>query len=212
MSLTQTDFRHAEPAPPNVMIIFGAGGDLTKRKLIPALKLNINNWRWAGVPFYLRTGKRLTAQYTEIAIQFKRAPTIMFKNTEVDQVDPDMLVLRIQPDEGIQISFGGKIPGPAMRVGTVTMDFCYEDYFGNKAATGYETLIYDCMNGDATLYKHADTVEKGWEIVQSVMDVWAALPPREFPNYAAGTWGPKAATDLLKNDNRLWRRIKLPEC
>jgi len=176
-----------------------------------ALRLTMDNWRWAGVPFYLRTGKRLAAQYTEIAIQFKRAPTIIFKDTDVEEIDPDMLVLRIQPNEGIQISFGAKVPGPTMQVGTVNMDFCYEDYFGNKPATGYETLIYDCMNGDATLFKHADTVEKGWEIVQSVMDVWTALPPRDFPNYAAGTWGPKAAGDLPKNDGRLWRRIQTPE-
>jgi glucose-6-phosphate 1-dehydrogenase len=189
-----------------------AGVDPQSRtETFAALKLTMDNWRWAGVPFYLRTGKRLTAQYTEIAIQFKRAPTIMFKDTEVDQIHPDMLVLRIQPNEGIQMSFGAKIPGPTMKVGTVNMDFNYEDYFGNKPATGYETLIYDCMNGDATLYKHADTVEKGWEIVQSVMDVWAALPPREFPNYAAGTWGPKAAGDLLKNDGRRWRRIGTTE-
>ncbi len=98
-----------------------------------------------------------------------------------------------------------------MRVGTVNMDFSYADYFGNEPATGYETLIYDCMNGDATLFKHADTVEKGWEIVQSVQDVWSALPARDFPNYAAGTWGPAAAGDLLKNDGRLWRRITTPD-
>ena len=183
---------------------------MSHRETFAALKLEIDSWRWAGVPFYIRTGKRLTGQYTEIAIQFKRAPTIMFKDTDVEQVEPDMLVLRIQPAEGIQISFGAKVPGPTMQVGTVNMDFCYEDYFGNKPATGYETLIYDCMNGDATLYKHADTVEKGWEIVQSVMDVWAALPPRDFPNYAAGTWGPAAAETLLENDGRLWRRIKTP--
>ncbi len=175
-----------------------------------ALKLGLDNWRWAGVPFYLRTGKRLTSQYTEVAIQFKKAPKIMFKDTDVEQMNPDMMVLRIQPAEGIQLGFSAKIPGPSMRIGTVNMDFCYADYFGNAPATGYETLIYDCMNGDATLFKHADTVEKGWEIVQSVMDVWHALPPREFPNYAAGTWGPKAAGDLLKNDGRLWRRIATP--
>ncbi|NEV64535.1 glucose-6-phosphate dehydrogenase [Thiorhodococcus minor] len=180
------------------------------RETYAALKLTMDNWRWAGVPFYLRTGKRLAAQYTEIVIQYKRAPKIMFKNTDIEQMTPDMLVLRIQPNEGIQMSFGAKIPGPRMRVGTVNMDFCYADYFGNAPATGYETLIYDCMNGDATLFKHADTVEKGWEIVESVMDVWNALPARDFPNYAAGTWGPAAAGDLLKNDGRLWRRIKTP--
>lgn len=175
-----------------------------------ALKLNLDNWRWAGVPFYLRTGKRLPAQYTEVTIQFKRAPKNMFKDTDMEQMNPDMMVLRIQPDEGIQLGFSAKIPGPRMRIGTVNMDFCYADYFGNAPATGYETLIYDCMHGDATLFKHADTVEKGWEIVQSVMDVWHALPARDFPNYAAGTWGPKAAEDLLKHDGRQWRRIKTP--
>jgi len=176
-----------------------------------ALKLTMDNWRWAGIPFYLRTGKRLAAHYTEVAIQFKRAPTIMFKHTDVDELAPDMVVLRIQPNEGIQMSFGAKIPGPTMQVGSVNMDFCYEDYFGNRPATGYETLIYDCMNGDATLFKHADTVEKGWEIVQSVTDVWAALPPRDFPNYAAGSWGPCAAGDLTKRDDRQWRRIAVPK-
>ncbi|NEX22140.1 glucose-6-phosphate dehydrogenase [Thiorhodococcus mannitoliphagus] len=180
------------------------------RETYAALKLTMDNWRWAGVPFYVRTGKRLAAQYTEIVIQYKRAPKIMFKNTDIEQMTPDMLVLRIQPNEGIQMSFGAKIPGPRMRVGTVNMDFCYADYFGNAPATGYETLIYDCMNGDATLFKHADTVEKGWEIVESVMDVWNALPARDFPNYAAGTWGPAAAGNLLKNDGRLWRHIKTP--
>ena len=173
-----------------------------------ALKLNLDNWRWAGVPIYLRTGKRLAHQYSEVAIQFKKAPFAMFKGTETEEVQPDMLVLRIQPNEGIHMNFAVKVPGPTMQVGTVKLDFSYADYFGNKPATGYETLIYDCMNGDATLYKHADTVEKGWEIVESVMDVWAALPPRDFPNYAAGTWGPSAAGDLLNNDGRRWRRIK----
>ncbi len=181
------------------------------RETYAALKLTMDTWRWAGVPFYLRTGKRLAAQYTEVVIQFKRAPKIMFKDADVEQMTPDMLVLRIQPNEGIQMSFGAKIPGPQMRVGRVNMDFCYADYFGNAPATGYETLIYDCMHGDATLFKHADTVEKGWEIVESVMDVWTALPARDFPNYAAGTWGPAAAGRLLKNDGRLWRRIEMPQ-
>ncbi len=181
----------------------------SRTETFAALKLQMDNWRWAGVPFYLRTGKRLTAQYTEIAIQFKRAPKMMFQgNDAISTLKPDMLVLRIQPNEGIQMSFGAKIPGPKMQVGTVNMNFCYEDYFGNKPATGYETLIYDCMHGDATLFKHADTVEKGWEIVQSVMDVWTALPPRDFPNYAAGTWGPCAAGALLRRDGRSWRRIE----
>jgi len=112
-----------------------------------ALELTMDNWRWAGVPFYLRTGKRLAGQCTEIAIQFKKAPTVIFKDTDVERIDPNMLVLRIQPAKGIHMSFGAKVPGPSMGVGTVNMDFCYENYFGNKPATGYETLIYDCMHG-----------------------------------------------------------------
>lgn len=172
-----------------------------------ALRLYIDNWRWAGVPFYLRTGKRLPEQYSEVAIQFRKAPRKIFRDTETAKMQPDMLVLRIQPNQGIQISFGAKIPGPTMRVDTVNMDFSYADYFGNEPATGYETLIYDCMNGDATLFKHADTVEKGWEIVQSVLDVWHALPPRDFPNYAAGSWGPSDADELLARDGRHWRSI-----
>ena len=180
----------------------------SRTETFAALRLDLDNWRWAGVPIYLRTGKRMPQQYSEVAIQFRNAPRNMFRNTETKEMSPDMLVLRIQPDEGIHMSFGAKVPGPTMQVDTVNMDFSYVDYFGNAPATGYETLIYDCMNGDATLYKHADTVEKGWEIVESVMDVWSALPPRDFPNYAAGTWGPKAAGELLKNDGRRWRRIR----
>ena len=182
----------------------------SRTETFAALKLTMDNWRWAGVPFYLRTGKRLPAQYTEVAIQFKKAPTTMFKGMDLEDMNPDMMVLRIQPDEGIQLGFSAKVPGPTMRIGTVNMDFCYADYFGNAPATGYETLIYDCMHGDATLFKHADTVEKGWEIVESVMDVWQALPARNFPNYAAGTWGPEAAEDLLRNDGRRWRPIATP--
>ncbi|MDJ0864013.1 MAG: glucose-6-phosphate dehydrogenase [Gammaproteobacteria bacterium] len=172
-----------------------------------AAKLMIDNWRWAGVPFYLRTGKRLAAHYTEIAIQYRRAPFIMFRNTPVEHVRPNTMVLRIQPSEGIELSFGAKLPGPSMNLGNVEMDFCYADYFGNPPTTGYETLIYDCMNGDATLFKHAETVEAGWEFVQPILDVWHALPPRDFPNYAAGSWGPKPAGELLRRDGRQWRRI-----
>ncbi len=175
-----------------------------------AVKLMIDNWRWAGVPFYLRTGKRMAAHYTEIAIQYRRAPFIMFRDTPVDHVNPNTIVLRIQPREGIEMSFGAKLPGPYMNLGNVEMDFCYADYFGNPPTTGYETLIYDCMSGDATLFKHAETVEAGWEFVQPILDVWRALPPREFPNYAAGSWGPKATGDLLSRDGRQWRRITPP--
>lgn len=175
-----------------------------------AMKLQIDNWRWADVPFYLRTGKRLASQYTEIAIQYRHVPFMMFRDTPVEHLQPNVLVLRIQPDEGIQLSFSAKQPGPSMRLSTVNMDFCYADYFGNSPTTGYETLIYDAMNGDATLFKHAETIEAGWELVQPILDVWSALPPRDFPNYSAGSWGPKQAGELLRRDGFVWRKIDNP--
>ncbi len=173
-----------------------------------ALKLSIDNWRWADVPFYIRTGKRLPKRVTEIAIQFRRAPFILFRDTPVERLTPNLLVLHIQPDEGISLRFGAKIPGPIVRVGAVDMDFAYVDYFGSEPSTGYERLLYDCMIGDATLFQRADMVEAGWSVVAPVADVWKALPARSFPNYAAGTWGPKEADDLLKRDGRAWRTIE----
>ncbi|MEO7145808.1 MAG: glucose-6-phosphate dehydrogenase [Bryobacteraceae bacterium] len=169
-----------------------------------AMKLYIDNWRWADVPFYLRTGKRMPRRATEIAIQFKRAPFVLFRQTSVEKLSPNRLVLHLQPDEGISLSFGAKIPGPTVQLGTVDMDFRYEDYFGLTPSTGYERLLYDCMLGDATLFQRSDMVETAWNIVAPVLDVWQALPPRTFPNYAAGTWGPKEADDLLERDHRHW--------
>lgn len=173
-----------------------------------ALKLNIDNWRWAGVPFYLRTGKRLPKRVTEVAIQFKSAPLMLFRDTPVDRLRTNRLVIHIQPDEGISLRFGAKIPGPIMRLGAVQMDFNYVDYFGKVPSTGYERLLYDCMIGDATLFQRADMVEAGWAEIEPVLDVWKALPPRSFPNYAAGTWGPKEADELLQKDGREWRPIE----
>ncbi|BAY49956.1 glucose-6-phosphate 1-dehydrogenase (plasmid) [Scytonema sp. HK-05] len=170
-----------------------------------ALKLTIDNWRWADVPFYLRTGKRLPKRTTEVAVQFKRVPSLLFRQTSVDQLTRNFLVLRIQPDEGINFQFGAKIPGPTVQMGSVNMDFCYADYFGSTLSTGYETLLYDCMIGDATLFQRADNVELGWSVVTPILDVWSALPTREFPNYAAGSWGPKDADELLWRDGRQWR-------
>jgi glucose-6-phosphate 1-dehydrogenase len=170
-----------------------------------ALRLQIDNWRWADVPFYLRVGKRLPARVTEIVIQFKRAPFILFRKTPVDHLRPNQLVLRIQPSEAISLSFGAKVPGPVMRMGDVDMEFCYEDYFGGSPATGYETLLYDCMKGDATLFQRGDNVESAWRVVSPILDVWSALPPRTFPNYAAGTWGPEEAVELLARSGRQWR-------
>ncbi len=172
-----------------------------------ALKLMIDNWRWADVPFYLRTGKRLPARYTEIAVQFKRAPFILFRETPVDHLEPNWLVLRIQPNEGISLSFGAKIPGPQLRIGDVEMDFCNVDYFDATPTTGYETLLYDCMKGDAALFQRGDNAEAAWNVVMPILDVWSALPPRDFPNYAAGSWGPRAAGELLRHEGRRWRRL-----
>jgi glucose-6-phosphate 1-dehydrogenase len=170
-----------------------------------ALKVTIDNWRWADVPFYLRTGKRLPRRSTEIIIQFKRVPLSLFRRTPVDHLAPNQLVIRLQPNEGISLRFGAKIPGAAVRIGTVNMDFSYADYFGSTPTTGYETLLYDAMNGDATLFQRADSVERGWSVVAPLLDVWKALPPRNFPNYEAGTWGPHEADQLLARDGRAWR-------
>jgi glucose-6-phosphate 1-dehydrogenase len=173
-----------------------------------ALKLNIDNWRWAGVPFYFRTGKRLARRHTEIAIQFKRMPFELFRNAPFHKGHTNTLVIQIQPVEGISLSFGAKIPGPVLRVGSVDMSFEYSKYFGADAYTGYEVLLYDCMIGDATLFQRADMVEAGWTVIDPVLDVWKALPPRKFPNYASGTWGPAESDHLLEADNRQWRKIE----
>jgi glucose-6-phosphate 1-dehydrogenase len=169
-----------------------------------AMKLFIDNWRWADVPFYLRTGKRLPKRTTQIAIQFKRAPFVLFRKTAVDRLEPNRLVLHLQPDEGISLSFGAKVPGPVVQIGDVNMNFNYTDYFNATPQTGYERLLYDCMLGDATLFQRSDMVETAWHVVAPILDVWEALPPRKFPNYAAGTWGPPEADDLLAKDHRHW--------
>jgi glucose-6-phosphate 1-dehydrogenase len=169
-----------------------------------AMKLFIDNWRWADVPFYLRTGKALPKRSTEIAIQFKRAPFVLFRKTAVSSLEPNRLVLHLQPDEGISLSFGAKIPGPVVQIGGVHMNFNYADYFNATPQTGYERLLYDCMLGDATLFQRSDMVETAWHVVAPILDVWEALPPRRFPNYAAGTWGPPEADELLAKDHRHW--------
>jgi glucose-6-phosphate 1-dehydrogenase len=170
-----------------------------------ALELFVDNWRWAGVPFFLRTGKRLPQRRTEIAIQFKCPPLMLFRDTPVERLDPNVLVLHIQPNEGISLRFEGKVPGPHVRLGTVKMEFEYADYFGSRPHTGYETLLYDCMMGDSTLFHRSDMVEAGWYVVTPILDVWKALAPRDFPNYAAGAWGPREAGELIQRDGRRWR-------
>jgi glucose-6-phosphate 1-dehydrogenase len=169
-----------------------------------ALKLLIDNWRWADVPFYLRTGKRLPARDTEIAIKFRRAPFMLFRDTPVDRLSSNRLVLHIQPDEGITLRFGAKLPGPILKIGAVDMDFDYEDYFGDTPSTGYERLLHDCMMGDATLFQRADQVEAAWSVVTPIQKAWSAEPAPPLYTYEAGTWGPKEADELVEGDGREW--------
>ena len=173
-----------------------------------AMRILIDNWRWAGVPFYLRTGKRLAARSTEIAIRFKRAPFALFRETPMEELDADWLILRVQPDESIRLRFNAKRPGPAMALESVAMEFKYKDWFQQAPAVGYETLIYDCLIGDATLFQRADQVEAAWGVVEPVLKGWANTAPRHFPNYSAGSEGPSAANDLLARDGRSWRAVK----
>ncbi len=185
----------------------------SKTETFVAMKLMIDSWRWVGVPFYIRTGKRMPGRYTEVAVYYKQAPNAMFRDSPLahQHLPTNKLVLRLQPNEGIDMCFNAKIPGPTMNLGSVTMDFHYSDYFGADPTTGYETLIYDCMNGDATLFKRADNIEVGWEIVEPIIDVWGALPTRNFPNYAAGSWGPIEAEELLRRDGRSWNECRVCE-
>lgn len=168
-----------------------------------ALKLFLDNWRWLHVPFYLRTGKRLKAHTSEIIIQFKSGPSTLFDGSHKN-ILPNILRINIQPEEGISLRCNAKIPGPKMILGQVEMSFKYSDYFGIKPQTGYETILYDCMNGDHTLFTNAEMVETDWAIVQPILDVWSTIIPRDFPNYPAGSWGPEAADELLKKDGREW--------
>jgi len=172
-----------------------------------ACKFGIDNWRWAGVPFYVRTGKALQKRRTEIAIRFRQAPYALFRDTPVEQMHPNWMILHIQPDEGIALEFAAKRPGPSVRLTTVSMDFAYKTYFQAAPETGYETLIYDCMIGDATLFQRADNVEAGWTAVQPILDAWAETPATDFPNYVAGSDGPEAADALLARDDHAWRPL-----
>jgi len=172
-----------------------------------AMALEIDNWRWAGVPFYIRTGKRLSARNTEIAICFKQAPYASFKDTPVDALRPNWLVLRIAPNEGISLQFEVKRPGPVVDLAAVKMDFRYNDWFPKEPNVGYETLIYDVMIGDPTLFMRADMVEQTWRIVQPVLDAWAADRATELSPYPAGSSGPSEADALLASDYRRWRSV-----
>ncbi len=179
---------------------------MSLRETYAAWKVQVENWRWAGVPFYLRAGKRLAKRVTEIAIQFKTPPISLFRQVGVMKQEPNALILRIQPDEGIALKFGAKEPGPTMKVDPVTMDFRYSEFFGASQPEAYERLLMDAMHGDSTLFARRDEVEAAWERVTPLLDVWRDNPPIDHPNYEAGTWGPDAAVALLARDGRRWRR------
>ncbi|WP_298254367.1 glucose-6-phosphate dehydrogenase [Bradyrhizobium sp.] len=172
-----------------------------------ALKLTIDNWRWAGVPFYLRTGKALGIKRTEVAIKFKQAPFAMFRDTPVDRLSQNYLVIAIEPTEGITLQFNTKVPGPVINIDGVEMKFRYKDYFQAEPTTGYETLIYDCMIGDNILFQRADSVEAGWQAVQPFLDAWKKAGSKGLEPYKAGSEGPDAANELLKRDGRIWRKL-----
>ncbi|MBI1852217.1 MAG: glucose-6-phosphate dehydrogenase [Planctomycetes bacterium] len=190
----------------------GAPGYRTETNVSPtsatetfaALQLFVENWRWAGVPFYLRSGKRLPRRRTEIMIRFRMPPQLLFRDTAVGEIEPNRLVLHIQPEEGISIHLKAKQPGPTIVLNTVRLDFDYKTFGEPAAATGYERLLYDAMIGDSTLFHRSDMVEAAWKIATPILDVWRSLPPRDFPNYAAGTWGPASADALIQRDGHHW--------
>jgi glucose-6-phosphate 1-dehydrogenase len=172
-----------------------------------AMRLAIDNWRWAGVPFYLRTGKALGARKTEIAIKFRSAPLALFRDMPVENLTQNLLVLRIQPDEGAALHFNAKIPGPDIRIENVRMNFKYEDYFDAAPSTGYETLIYDCMIGDQMLFQRAGDIEAGWRVVDPILTAWREAGASNLHVYQAGSDGPRAAGQLLSQSGQQWRAI-----
>ena len=174
-----------------------------------AVRLEIENWRWAGVPFYIRAGKRLATRSTEITIQFKQPPLLLFKEHGGpcgDQIEPNIISMRIQPDEGIALRFGAKVPGPSMNICPVNMDFSYAAAFGASSNNGYERLLLDAMLGDATLFAHRDGVETTWALYTPILEAWKNAPIKDLPNYAAGTWGPSSSDQLLARDRHAWRK------
>jgi glucose-6-phosphate 1-dehydrogenase len=174
-----------------------------------AVKFEIENWRWAGVPFYLRAGKRLAKRATEVTIQFKQPPMLLFdrQSGPCKEIQPNLISMRIQPDEGISLRFGAKVPSPDMTVCPVIMDFNYAAAFGTSSANGYERLLLDAMLGDATLFAHRDGVEATWALYTPVLEAWKKSPAKDFPNYAAGSWGPKAADEIIECDGRQWHKL-----
>ncbi len=176
-----------------------------------AMKLFVENWRWAEVPFFIRSGKRLAAHTTQVVIGFRRAPLLLFGKDVETNSKPNRLVLHVQPDEGITLDIHAKRPGPNINLVNVPLDFSYSDFGEGMAATGYETLLYDCMIGETTLFHRYDSVDASWRIVNPILDVWQALPARNFPNYASGTWGPEASDELLARSGHDWHHYPLKE-
>jgi len=178
----------------------------SKTETYAAARFYIDNWRWEGVPVYLRSGKALWKRGTEIVVEFKKAPEVIFRGTQVSSLDANRLIFHIQPYQGIEIQFQAKTPGPRMRLQPVHMKFGYGDAFKASRYTGYEVMIYACSNGDATLFSRGDLVEAAWRIAQPILDHWAATPA-DFPNYVRSTWGPKAATEMIAADGRRWHEV-----
>jgi len=190
------DYREIEQVRPN-----------STTETYAALKLTIDNWRWAGVPFYLRTGKALCTKRTEIAIKFRQAPFAMFRDTSVDRLSQNYMIISTEPTEGIELQFNTKVPGPTINIDGVEMKFRYKDYFKAEPSTGYETLIYDCMIGDNILFQRADSVEAGWQAVQPFIDAWKKAGGAGLQAYKAGSEGPAKADELLTRDGRSWRKL-----
>ena len=175
---------------------------LSRTETFAAMRLTLDNWRWQGVPFYLRTGKRLRERASTVTLQFRRPPHVIFPSE--DELPPSTLTIRIQPEEGISLSFNGKVPGPDVQLGTVQMDFDYANTFGGPTPEAYEALLLDCLRGDATLYGSSDWIEKSWELLMPVLEAWTAPSSRRVPQYAAGSWGPREADALLDGEWRQW--------
>lgn len=175
-----------------------------------AIEFRVDNWRWAGVPFYVRTGKRLASQTTEVRVHFKRTPQALFARTPDDEIDPNVVAISIQPKEAIVLQFGAKQPGNKMRVVPVQANFCYRTAFGDHTPVAYQTLVLDAMRGDATLFTRGDEIEAEWNIINPIETAWTQLPAPHFPDYAAGSEGPLAAQQLIGRENRGWHRIAPP--
>jgi len=182
----------------------------SRTETFAAVRLLVENWRWAGVPFYLRTGKRMARNLTEIKVHFKRTPQALFAGTDTGSNGPNVVSLRIQPDEGISVSFGAKRPGTHMNTVPVMANFSYSEAFGGNTPVAYETLILDAMRGDATLFTRRDEVESEWKIITPIEEAWAQLPPPQFPNYAAGSEGPEQTQNLLTPEGHRWMPLLIP--